>query len=623
MHSLFVLDKPVYCKLYYLFYQTENKMLTEAMAKIIPTLKESLKYVAPTTIYCKSKEEFDKEIGCDFIRNVNQVTQNNEEFLVGLSHGKSPAGAYAYILAHYDEILHPERIHYTCINSKLKRQRGLVDVMDAISFLKALIETNKINKDQILGRSLDRENIEAYKDGLNTSLTEYLNKLHKKGLDYVFVASTTKGQVAGITKNSTAFNSNDLVVVVKDTEEPELTYTPDFLKKSVRIAFLATKAEKRMPLAWLYYKWGKENESPSFLRFIDDVKNRMMVFIDDQALTWPQVKLKRESKFGDTHITIDMALPFDEKKKKKLPVIIMVHGFLGLNTFDALLAFNPSDKYISAAMHYGSIPHALPPKKYSEFVTENINHTVGYFGELGHPVYIFDHSMANTYLLMISENIEKYDAVKTYLKGRIACNPFFGFETKHATARFVDSVILKSNISVVDKSLFRALRTMRPFETKQGMRYLAIGLTHWLIKSDSTVHNRIWKAIKQRIMVLVADMDMLPELNKIPIEHTLNKLPIKIFAIQIQSALRESKELDKIKMLTGFENNNIPTLVLKSAIDPIAKFVPHLYETSKNTTIIDVTNTDEKEIFKEHLFYMIHPKTTIDLINQFIKETEH
>ena len=597
-------------------------MVSEAMSKIIPTLKESLRYVAPTTIYCKSKEEFDQEIGSDFIRTANQVTQNNEQFLVGLSHGKSPSGAYAYILDHYDEILYPERIHYTCINSKLLRQRGLVDFMDAIAFLKTLISTNKINKDQILGRSLDRENLEAYKNGLNSSLTKYLNKLNKKGLDYVFVASTTKGQVAGITKHSTAFNSNDLVVLVNDTEEPELTYTPSFLKKSARIAFLATKSDKRMPLAWLYYRWGKENESPSFLRFIDNVKKRMTVFIDDQALTWPQVKLKRETQFGDTHITIDMAFPFDEKKKKKLPVIIMVHGFLGLNTFDALLAFNPSGKYISAAMHYGSIPHALPPKKYSEFVTENINHTVEYFGKIGHPVYIFDHSMANIYLLMIIENIQKYKAIKTYLKGRIACNPFFGSETKHATARFVDSVILKSKISVVDKSLFLALRTMRPFETKKGMRYLAIGLTHWLIKSDSTVHNRIWKAIKQRIMVLIADMDMLPELNKIPIEHTLNKLPIKIFAIQIQSALRESKELDKIKTLTGFENNNIPTLVLKSDIDPIAKFVPHLYETSKNTTIIDVTNADEKELFKEHLFYMIHPHTTIDLINQFIKETE-
>ena len=604
------------------FYQTKKKMLTEAMAKIIPALKESLRYVAPTTIYCKSKEEFDQEIGSDFIRNANQVTENNEEFLVGLSHGQSPSGAYTYILAHYDEILHPERINYTCINSRLKRQRGLIDVMDAISFLKSLIETKKINKNQILGRSLDRENIEAYKDGLNTSLAESLNNLNKKGLDYVFLASTTTGQVAGITKNSTAFKSKDLVVIVKDTAEPELTYTPDFLKKSDRIAFLATKSEKRMPLAWLYYKWGKKNESPSFLRFIDDVKNRMTVFIDDQALTWPQVKLKRETKFGDTHITIDMALPFDEKKKKKLPVIIMVHGFLGLNTFDALLAFIPPAKYIAAAMHYGSIPHALPPKLYSKFVAKNINHTVGYFGKLGHPVYIFDHSMANTYMLMISENIQKYDAVKTYLKGRIACNPFFGSETKHATARFMDNVILKSKISVVDKSLFLATRTMRPFETKKGMRYLAIGLTHWLIKSDSTIHNRIWKAIKQRIMVLVADMDMLPELNKIPIEHTLNKLPIKIFAIQIQSALRESKELDKIKTLTGFENNNIPTLVLKSDIDPIAKFVPRLYETSSNTAIIDVTNTDEKELFKEHLFYMIHPHTTIDFIDQFIKETE-
>ena len=596
-------------------------MLSEAMSKIIPTLKESLRYVAPTTVYCTSKEEFDQEIGSDFIKTVNQVTQNNEEFLVGLSHGKSPSGAYNYILDHYDEILHPERIHYTCINSKLLRQRGLIDFMDAISFLKALISTNKINKDQILGRSFDRENLEAYKNGLNSSLKEYLSKLNKKGLDYVFLASTATGQVAGITKNSTSFKSNDLVVMVKDTLEPELTYTPDFLKKSARIAFLATKSEKRMPLAWLYYRWGKENESPSFLRFIDNVKKRMTVFIDDQALTWPQVKLKRETKVGDTHITIDTALPFDEKKKNKVPVIIMVHGFLGLNTFDALLAFIPPEKYIAAAMHYGSIPHALPPKQYSEFVAENINHTVDYFGKIGHPVYIFDHSMANTYLLMISENIQKFNAIKTYLKGRIACNPFFGSETKHATARFVDSVILKSKISAVDKSLFKALRTMRPFETKRGMRYLAIGLTHWLIKSDSTVHNRIWKAIKQRVMVLVSEMDMLPELNKVPIEHTLNKLPIKIFAIQIQSALRESKELDKIKTLTGFENNNIPTLVLKSAIDPIAKFVPHLYETSKNTTIIDVTNSDEKEIFKEHLFYMIHPKTTIDLITQFIKET--
>ena len=119
-------------------------MLTEAMAKIIPALKESLRYVAPTTIYCKSKGEFDQEIGSDFIRNANQVTENNEEFLVGLSHGKSPSGAYTYILAHYDEILHPERINYTCINSRLKRQRGLVDVCSIFLRLVSIIFLNSL-----------------------------------------------------------------------------------------------------------------------------------------------------------------------------------------------------------------------------------------------------------------------------------------------------------------------------------------------------------------------------------------------------------------------------------------------------------------------------------------------
>ena len=595
-------------------------MVTKAKAKIIPNPKEKLQYAAPKTVYCKSKEEFDSEIGSDFIRQANFVTEKGEEFLVGLSHGQSPSGAYEYILSHYSELTYPERMHFTCINSKLKRQRGLGNVMDALSFLKALIITEKITKDQILGRSLDRENLQAYKDGLNTSLSEYLSKLNKKGLDYVFVASTPTGQVAGITRNSTAFKSNDLVVVVKDTEEPELTYTPHFLKKSARIAFLATKAEKRRPLAWLYYRWGKENESPSFLRFIDDVKNRMTVFIDDQALTWPQIKLKRKTKFGDTHIRVDMAQPYDVKKKKKLPIIIMIHGFLGLNTFDALLAFIPSEKYIAAAMHYGSIPHALPPKKYSEFVASNINHTVEHFGTLGHPVYVLDHSMANTYMVMLSRDIDKYDGVKKYLKGRIACNPFFGSETKHATANFMDNVILKSKISKIDRVVFKSARTLLPLETKKGMRNVAIGLSHWMIKSDSAINNRIWKAIKQRVMVLVSDMDMLPELNKIPIEHTLNRLPIKIFAIQIQSALRESKELDKLKVISGFESNKIPTLVIKSENDPIAKFVPRLYEKNKHTTIMDVTEFGENEVFKEHLFYMIHPHTTINLIDDFIKE---
>ena len=596
----------------------ENKNRNNDILKIYT---EPLQYSAPKTVFCKNDEEFNKKVGSDFIDFANSVTEKGEEFLVGLSHGQSPSGPYQYVLDHYDELKHPEKIHYTCINSKLKRQRGLVNVMDALSFLRTLIRSNKINKDQILGRSLDRDNLEAYKDGLNTSLKDYLIKLKKNGLDYVFLASTSKGLVAGITRNSKAFESKNLVVVVNDTEEPELTYTPYFLKKSARIAFLATKSEKRRPLAWLYYRWGKSNESPSFLRLIDDVENRMTVFIDNQALTWPEVKLKRETPIGDTYIRVDMALPYDNKKKDKRPVILMIHGFLGLNTFDALLAFLPSHKYIAAAMHYGSIPHALAPKKYSQFVVENINHVVEYFGSNGHPVYILDHSMANTYMLMIDKDIEKLNGIKKYLKGRIGCNPFFGIETKHATAKFMDNVILQSNLSPIDRTIFKTARAFLPFETKKGMRNTTIFLSHWMIKSDSAIHNRIWKAIKQRILVLVNGMDILPELNKIPIEYTLDRLPIKIFAIQIQSALRESKELDKVKQLSGFEKYKIPSLILKSNRDPIAKFVPDLYGISNNVTIIDITtDTEEKELFREHLYYMIHPHRTISFIDYFVEK---
>lgn len=37
---------------------------------------------------------------------------------------------------------------------------------------------------------------------------------------------------------------------------------------------------------------------------------------------------------------------------------------------------------------------------------------------------------------------------------------------------------------------------------------------------------------------------------------------------------------------------------------------------------MDITNVKEKEIFREHLFYMIHPQTTIAIINDFIKDVE-
>ena len=123
-------------------------------------LEDPKDYRAPKTCFCKTKEEFDKAVGSDFIKYANKLTKKGDEFLVGLSHGQSPSGAYTYILDHYSELKNPENIHYTFINSKLKRQRGLVGVKDAIGFIKELLNTNKITKDQIIGRSLDRNDLD-------------------------------------------------------------------------------------------------------------------------------------------------------------------------------------------------------------------------------------------------------------------------------------------------------------------------------------------------------------------------------------------------------------------------------------------------------------------------------
>jgi 6-phosphogluconolactonase/glucosamine-6-phosphate isomerase/deaminase len=581
---------------------------------------EPSEFIAPTTKYCKTKVMFDAEVGIDFIEHANKGTKDGKEYLVGLSHGSSPSGAYEYIFNNYSKINHPELVRYTCINSKLERQRGLTDVMDALAFLRKLISSQLIAKDQIIGRSLDRENMDAYRIGINKLLQQRLEELGKEGLDYVFVATDTNGLVAGITRRSKAFKSRDITVLVDDTSETELTYTPFFLKKSRRIAFLATKAEKRRPLAWLFYRWAKENESPSFLRFIDDVDERMTVFIDDTALTWPQVVLTRKTVFGDTTIRVDMAKPFKETDKKKKPVVLMIHGFLGLNTFDALLAFLPATKYIAGAFHYGSIPYELPPKEFAQFVVDNIEHAVSYFGKLGHPVYIFDHSMANTYMLMINRQMDDLPGISKYLKGRIACNPFFGREVKHTALNFIDRVILKANISTVDKAAMKSIRLSLPFYTKSMVRNNSIRFSSFLIKSDNALSDRIWTAIKQRVLFIVSDIDTLPELNKIPVEHTLGRLPVKIFAIQIQSTLRESKKNTNVKRLRGYEKNDIPILVLKSERDPVAKYVKSVYNNTNNVDVIDITNPKERDLFKEHLFYMTRPKMTINIIEQFIKQ---
>lgn len=581
---------------------------------------KSLAYKAPRTHYCLTKVEFNEAVGNDFINTANTETENGQPFLVGLSHGQSPAGVYQYILDHYDQIKRPDLINYTAINSKLKRQRGLQNIMDATSFLKELLATGKIEKNQIIGRSLDREDLVSYKNGLNRWLGGYLARHEKEGLDFVFLASDPNGLVAGITRYSKAFESDKFVVVVDDTSEPELTYTPYFLKKSKRIAFLATKSEKRRPLAWLYYRWGSANESPSFLRHIDDVENRMTVYIDDNALTWPQVTVRRRTIYGISTIRVDVARPFNPNRKKKLPVILMIHGFLGLNTFDGLLAFIPSHKYIAAAMHYGTIPNDLPPKKYSQFVMKNINHVVNFFGKQGHEVYILDHSIANNYMVMMNDKMDDLPGIKKYLKGRIAMNPFFGVEAKHASINFIDKVVLKSKLSMVDRTVFRIAEKVMESQTKKGVRVSGSVIFDWLVKTDSQIRNRIWRSIKNTVLNIVTDLETIPDLNKVPMEHTLNRLPFKIFVIQIRSMLFETKKLEHLERLEGYEKNKIPTLVLKSELDPIARFVPQFYENTSNAAILDITNNDETDLFKEHLFYLIHPHTTINILESFIEE---
>lgn len=588
---------------------------------ILPKLTEGEQYIAPKTVHLKNQAEFSAAVGIDFIQAANESTSRGHKFLVGLSHGISPSGPYQYILDHYDEIKHPELIHYTFVNTKLKRQRGLIDIKDAVAFVKELLRTKQITKDQIIGRSVDRGDLDIYKKGINKILNDYFKTSEKRGLDYVFLASDPKGLVAGITRESMAFGDTNYVAKVTDTKEPELTFTPHFLSLSDRIAFLATKADKRRALAWLYYKWGTPDKSPEFLRFIDDVDTRMTVFVDDRALTWPQIIISRRTEYGSTTIKIDTAEPFSVQPNKK-PIVLMIHGFLGLNSFDALLSFSPQDKYIPAALHFGSIPNKLPTSEYSQFVVENIDYAVEYFGKHGHPVYIFDHSMANAYMLMMEQQMENLNGIKNYLKGRIAANPFFGSEVKFTTLNFLDKVILPSRLSFSDRLVFLAARKVISPQSKSFNLAMSIQVNKWLVNKDNAITEKIWVEIKKRVIAIVTDLDSLPELNRIPLTHTVMKLPIKLFAIQIQSALRESKELDDLERLHNYEKYNIPTLVLKSSIDPIAKFVYHPYENTKNVTILDITNYEERDLFKEHLYYLIRPQTTIRVIEQFVEANE-
>lgn len=586
--------------------------------------EDKQKYVAPDTQYFKNREEFDKGVGKDFIKNANKVLERGEKFLVGLSHGHSCTGAYAYIFEHYKSISKPENIVYTFVSSQLNIQTTVAGMMDAKMFIKKLYKAGYINRNQILGSSISRQSLETYVEAFNETITKYLKKENKTGLDYVFLACSPAGRIAAIERRSKSFESTDIAVLVNYKRELAMTATPDFLKRSSRIAFLATKAEKRRPLAWLYSVNGKPDESPSFLRFIEKVDKRMSVFIDDQALTWPQIEVVRKTPYGDSTIRIDTSKTYNPNAKEKLPIMLLVHGFLGLNSFDGLLAHISTHKCIAAAMHYGTIPNDLPTSEYSMHVAKNIDAAVEYFGSNGHPVYLFDHSMGNIYFLMIDQNIKEFPAIKKYLRGRIGANPFFGIEAKHALIGFLDMVILPSmqpEQSLSARTLMLTLRTIIPLDSKKGVRKRGINLTNWLIRKDSETREKIWASSKLRIIELMSEMDSLPELNRVPIEQALQRLPAKVFAIQVFSALEESKKFDKQKGLISFPKLGIPVLIMKSERDGVAKYVPEIYE-GENIQVIDVTNEHEHDLFREHLYHMVNPLTTTKIIEDFIANIE-
>ena len=272
-------------------------------------------------------------------------------------------------------------------------------------------------------------------------------------------------------------------------------------------------------------------------------------------------------------------------------------------------------------MHYGSVPNDMPITEYSNHIVKNIDAAIQHFGDLGHPVYLFDHSMGNIYFLMMERNFESLPGVRKYLKGRIGANPFFGEEAKHATLGFMDNVILPSGQGPAERALFFAARRVIPLDSKFGVRNRGIGLSEWLISKDSNIRDRVWKATKGRILTLMSSLGSLPHLNRIPIERALNRLPAKIFAIQVHSALIESKAFDRQTRFPNMESHDIPIMILKSERDSVAKYVKRIYDNS-HAQVIDITDDGEKDLFREHLYHMVNPLLTTVIIEGFVSQIE-
>lgn len=588
------------------------------------TTRISNAHETPETIYFKTKEKFDEAVGKDFIQYANRILEKKQKLLVGLSHGQSPAGTYQYIYDNYNKLKNTEYLYYSFVNTPLKSQEKLEGFFHAAPFIKSLFNDNLLDRNHVIGLNYNPDDLENYMNNFNQEMSSFLSENNKLGFDYAFLSCNPRGRIAGIERKSKAFESKDITTLITINKEKEITTTPYFLSQTKRIAFLATKADKRRPLAWLFSTTGTATESPSFIRFIPDVRKKVTVFIDDEALTWPQIKIDRETPYGTSTIRLDLTYPYKENAKEKLPVIVLIHGFLGLNSFDGLLTTIPTTKYIAAAMHYGTIPNDLPIDDYSRHVMLNINAVVEYFGEKGHPVYIFDHSMGNIYFLMMDKNLENLPSIKKYLKGRIGANPFFGEEAKHAILGFLDNVIIPSMSimdSLIQKPMLLTLRQIIPFDSKKAVRNRGIGLAEMLIGKKESEKSNIWKAVKARIIEVMSALDSLPQLNRIPIEKALNKVPPKVFAIQSRSALIESKAFDNQVGLINMPKYNIPVLILQSQKDGVAKYVHRIYQ-GDGIKVYDITNYGETDLFREHLYHMADPIKTARIIDEFIREIE-
>ena len=71
--------------------------------------------------------------------------------------------------------------------------------------------------------------------------------------------------------------------------------------------------------------------------------------------------------------------------------------------------------------------------------------------------------------------------------------------------------------------------------------------------------------------------------------------------------------------MKNFDKVNFPVLIIKSEKDAIAKFVPRLYS-SPNVEVLDKTDERVNNLFREHLYHMVHPKKTVKIIEDFINK---